>query len=382
MPTPRKTLVSGLVLVALSLAVLYAFSSRETASQQAGPGKGGGPPPTPVEIEVTTKREIIPTASLLGSAEAARRSVVAAAIEGYVVAYPTDEGDDVREGDELAALRDEVLRLRLREAKGALKELHELHRKARLDLDRARKLQEREAVPQKTLDEAVSAERALSLRIPQAEVRVAILETDIAKKIVRAPFAGQVVREHTEEGEWLALGAPVATIVDLTKVYVRVGVPERQIRFVQVDQEVDVLFRAASETGQPISGRVASVSGDGDGETRTFPVRVEIDNVDGMLRAGMSARVELPAGPRRHALAVHKDAVLMQGGASSVYVVDQKGLAASRVVQLGVASRDRFEVTGGLEAGDRVIVRGNERVRPGMPVRAVGAVGAAAEASP
>jgi len=328
----------------------------------------GPPRAAPVEVETVVEAEIVPTTSMLGTTEPRRRSIVSASIEGHVLEYPIKEGARVEAGDVLARLRDSTLGLRLRELRAALDEIREHHRNARADLKRARELVEKDAITEKDLDEAITAERTLALRIPQAEIKVKILELDIEKKKIVAPFRGQIVREHTEVGEWLPRGGKVATLVDISTVYVRVDVPERHIRFVHPGQIVDV--RVAAAQAKPLRARVDSVSDEGDPDSRTFRVRVDVKN-DGKLRAGMSARVEFPTGEPRRALVVPKDALVTQGVLSLVYIITAAGKAQRRSVTIGPASGSRLAVLHGLEPGMKVIVKGNERIRPGLPVRVV-----------
>lgn len=324
------------------------------------------PPPSPVEVEPVLEEMFVPTTLLLGTVEPKRRSVVAASIEGYVVDYPIEEGMRVRKGDVLAKLRDTVLRLQLKEAEAALEETREQHENAERDLKRARQLIEKDAVTQKELDRLSTRDRTVALQIPQAEAKVEILKTNIAKKKVTSPFDGQIVREHSEIGEWVPLGGPVATLVDISSVYIRVNVPERYVRFVDESGSVAVSIPAAR--GDPFRGKVVAVSDEGDAESRTFPVRVEVEN-EGQIRAGMSARVEFPAGLARKTLVVSKDALLLQGTRSYVFVVTEGGAAERRAVRTGASSGSKFAVLEGLRRGEKVVVRGNERVQPGMPVR-------------
>ncbi len=327
-----------------------------------------GEPPAPVVVDVAAEIHLVPTKPVLGATEAKRRSVLAASIEGYVVEYLVEEGAWVKSGDVIARLRDDILKLRVTEAKAGIREIQALHRQAQLDLERARKLIGRDAVTQKELDASVTAEASLALRLPQAEARLAVIQADLAKKTVRAPYAGQIVREHTQVGEWVTRGGAVATIVDLSTVYVRVNVPEREIRFVRRGQQVEVRIPAAYPGD--FKGKVVSVLGEGDAEARTFAVRIEVDN-DGHIKAGMSATVDVPAGAPRKALAVSKDAMIVRGRQSFVFVVGDGGQADQRRVEVGSASGSRFEILQGLRAGERVVVRGNELLRPGRKVRLV-----------
>ena len=327
-----------------------------------------GPPASPVEVQVVEEREFTPSVVVLGTVEPRRRSVVAASIEGYVTEYPALEGARVPKGAVLAKLRDTILKLKLDEANAALAEIVERHKNAKRDLERALKLVETDAVTQKTVDQRATEEKALALRIPQARARIQILDADISKKTVTAPFAGQIIREHTQVGEWLMRGGPVITLVDVSSVYVRANVPERTVGFAA--ENLVVRAWASAARAAPYEGKIMSIGTDGDASSRTFPVRVELEN-DGALRAGMSARLELPAGETQRARGVSKDAVLLEGRQAVVYVVGEGAVAERREVTTGASTGSLYSVLAGVRAGERVVIRGNERLRPGAPVRVV-----------
>jgi len=329
---------------------------------------GQGPPPAPVEVEPAVEREFTPTAFVLGTTEPRRRSVVAAAIEGYVIDFPLEEGARVKKGDVLARLRDNILRLRLKEAEAALQEIREKHASAERDVKRAKQLDATDSVTKKDLDNRTTLERTLALQIVQAEAEISILEADVAKKTVVAPFAGQIVKEHTEVGEWLARGGPVGTLVDISTVVVRVNVPERYLRF--LDESASINISASAAGTEPFAGTVLSISDDGDAGSRTFAVRVLVKKT-GRLRAGMSARAEIPAGEPQKSLVVSKDAILLQGTQSFVFVVGKDNRAERRRVTTGPSNGSMFAVLSGIAPGEMVVVKGNERIQPGTPLRIV-----------
>jgi RND family efflux transporter MFP subunit len=348
-----------------------AISQAKQGSSQArqGPGDGQRPPAPAVEVTSAVEKDVAPTSVILGSCEPRRTSVVAASIEGYVIENLVREGQSVEAGAVLARMRQRELELQLASAKNELEEVKEQHRRAQLDLERAQKLIAKEAATQKALDDALVAERILALQIPQAEARAELLALDLAKKTVTAPFRGEIVSEHTEVGEWLIRGGSVATIVDLEVIRVRAGVPEALIRFLEKGSRISVAIPGAKES--PYSGAIASISAQGDPISRTFSVLIEIEN-DGKIRAGMSGRIEVPSALPHRGVVVPKDAIIVRGGQSFVFVVAsgaEGDVAELRTVRVGSAAGGDFAIESGVAPGDRVVVRGNERIQPGQPVK-------------
>lgn len=226
-------------------------------------------------------------------------------------------------------------------------------------------------------------------RIVQAEARVATQESTIelikdriGKFSVTASFDGFVVAKFTEAGAWLRSGDPVVELVALDEVEIKAAVSEQHVPFARLGMEVRVEIPALPD--RIFTGFISAIIPQADSRARTFPVNVRVKNeLDGdgpLLKAGMYARVELPTGKVQSSLMVPKDAIVLGGANPVVFVVDPElGLGDSSLadgrkvrpvpIQLGVAQGQWISVTGGLTAGQLVIVEGNERLRADQVVR-------------
>lgn len=214
-----------------------------------------------------------------------------------------------------------------------------------------------------------------------AREQVNLLEDRLSKFTIRAPFNGYIVAKRTEVGAWLTQGDPVVEVVQLDPIDVRVAVPEAYISQVHAGSEARIRLDSAPEA--VIVGEVYRIIPQADDRSRTFPVIVRLTNPEErgehLLKAGMLARVVLGVGQRQAALMVPKDALVLNGPMSSV-VIAQGGSATmpstARVVpvELGIAENDLIQLidrTGTLQAGQTVVVRGNERLRTGQPIQIV-----------
>jgi RND family efflux transporter MFP subunit len=222
-------------------------------------------------------------------------------------------------------------------------------------------------------------------RIEQSRARVAEqaenvnrLDDQISLHTIRAPFDGYVSAEHTEVGQWVVRGGLVAEVVELDEVEVEANVNEDAIGGLRLGAEARVEVGALPD--RVFVGRVARIVPQANVRARTFPVKVRVGNdASGgtpLLKANMFARVTLPVGRQEKALLVPKDAVVLGGPQPLVFTVqagqDGKGDVAQPVpVELGVASGSLVQVRGPLRAGQKVIVLGNERMRPGQAVQVV-----------
>ena len=204
------------------------------------------------------------------------------------------------------------------------------------------------------------------------------LETQLRDHTIRTPFAGHVVSKLTEVGQWVERGAPVAEIIELDPIDVVVHVPETLVTQLEVGDRVPLTFDAISSESRSLEGTIHGIVSSADQRSRTFPVRIRVANPshDGkyLLRAGMQARATI-AGRSRPMLLIPKDALILGGPEKTVMVAHsergQAPVAVRVAVETGVSRDDHIEVRGDLQAGQQVVVDGNERVQPGQTLRLV-----------
>jgi len=411
----------GLLIACLMFLALLPAPAPVAAGQGPAPDGKAGPPPAPVVVAPVVARQVTDELVLVGTAEPQRRSLVASDVEGIVAEVLVQEGSPARRGDRLAQLRTDALEIQLRgavaqreryryelaeleagsriedveAARAAVREADAAHAWARQEVKRQRDLHADGAVALRAVDEAETGLETARQRLEQAlarlrlleagprkeqiararaqlrgaEAEVAGLEDEIARATIRAPFDGIVAAEHTERGQWVAKGGPVVELVDLSRVEIAVPFPERFLSRLRVGGTVQVRFDALGEAAFP--GEVIAIVPQADVASRTFRVKVRVPNQDRALKGGMFARVAFPLSGGREATFVPKDAVVLRGGVSLVYVVN--GAAAHEVpVQPGRAQGGAVEVAGAVRPGQMVVVRGNERLRDGQAVHVQG----------
>lgn len=334
------------------------------AAPSAAQPPGAGP--SPVGFTAARQHEVRPTVRLSGSVEARRASIVASEVAGLVVELAAREGDFLRQGAPLVRLRLENLELRLAARRADLREAE-----ARLDLaaqtlERSRELFAEQVVSRQTLDDATSEYAAWEGRVESLKAEIARVEDDLERSTVRAPYTGVVVREHTQVGEWLAIGGPVVEVVDLEELEAVLDVPERYFASLQEGTPARVTFEAVP--GLEVRGKITAIIPRANLQTRTFPVKVRFPNRGHRVGVGMLAQVDFPVGEAVQALIVPKDAVIQRGPRSLLYRIGDGEKVEEVEVATGNAAGAWVAVEGPLSAGDRVVTRGNERLRPGQQV--------------
>ncbi|MFH1571520.1 MAG: efflux RND transporter periplasmic adaptor subunit [Gemmatimonadota bacterium] len=311
-------------------------------------------PPAPVIVSEVLEQEARGEIALVGTVQPRRASLVASETDGKVVARLRDPGAAVRRGDVIYRLANDQLQASLVEALADV-------RLRRFRFQQSSELLRQEAVADDDL-------RASEYELDRARAKLQDLESRLEDLTIRAPFDGHLVELRAEVGEWVTRGQAVARAICTDTVWVYAEVPESYVAALRVGDGAEVVADALGTTSRP--GRIAAVLAQGSSEARTFPVAVELLNGDGQLRAGMSAHVTFATRRAGTSILVHKDALVSDPRGSAVFVVVD-GTAARRPVRAGLAYSGYVAVEGEVTAGDLVVVRGNERLQDGQPIRVV-----------
>lgn len=329
----------------------------------------------PVRLEAATQ-----TAPVIGRLVARQAGEVAARVGGAVAEYLVEVGEPVAAGqvvarldDSILAARHELAKARLSAARAALQTRRAERELARQTLARIERLRGSAAFTQARFEDQVQAVAVAEAQVGAAEGEIAsaeaeqrIAELELYHAEVRAPYAGVVTRRMSEAGAYVSAGDPLLAMVGDRELEIEADVPYRRLGGLEPGTEVALELADGSRH----KARVRAVVPEEDPLTRTRPVRLtpEFDSPVRTLAPGQSVTVEIPLGAVRQVLTVSKDAVVPRQSDSVVFVVTD-GKAEQRRVELGEAIGDRFEVLTGLAEGEPTVVRGNERLRDGQPVR-------------
>ena len=330
------------------------------------------------EVEMRALAETVP---VFAEIITARDGNVAGRVAGNVALVSVLAGARVETGDLLVELDDELLEIQVAQSEAQLAEAQAGIETARARVDRARIALERiEALRGGTafsagrFDDAqadfLEAEAQFfeaQAREKSAESRLAETRYRLERTTILAPFSGVVLEVNTIPGAFIQAGTPVVRLLDTDAFEVQANVPSRYTAFLTAGQVV----AASTETGAELMLELRAVLPVEDPSTRTRAVLFSVTELSAVTDAavGQSLTVEIPVGAARDVLSVPKDALVQGQGGWTVFVAadDQ---AQPRPVTLGVPLGDRYEVVSGLQPGDLVVVRGNERLRPGQAISA------------
>ena len=214
------------------------------------------------------------------------------------------------------------------------------------------------------MQEGELAERQAHLTQALAELNRAAL--NLTDTEIRAPFDGVVSEKHTDVGAYVNVGGAVVSLINDLDLEVEADVPTDRLAGLDAGAVVDFML----DDGTRHSAIVRAVVPEENALTRTRLVRFTpaFDQTRKALAVNQAATVNIPIGVAREVVTIHKDAIVRRGGNAMVFVV-RDGTTEMRPVQLGEAASDRFVVLAGVEAGEAVVIRGNETLQPGQQVR-------------
>lgn len=400
-----------------SLAALMLFTTGCTPpqAQAAKTGRPGGKPDQEVKKErpflaptvVTTvrRREIESTVSTTGSAIPIRSRMLRAEEAGRLrFARNWREGDPVKAGELIATIESSTLDSEIGTAEAdldvAAKVLELGQKSIAKDTNEFRQQQElftKGITPKRSVDQAefalqnsLNQQRRSEIEYEKARIRLETLRERQERLKVLAPFDGLIVARTTLEGNaggftrsfgretiteldgrLIAGEFGICGVVDTSTVLIRSDVTSRDISRIRPGQPARVLVYSTED--YVVEGRVLNISDSVDAETRAFSVDVEVANADGRLKPGMFGRLDIVAERRRDTVVVPKSIITRRNNREVVFVATREpgvdyDIAVERPIEVGLEGRDLIEVTNGLNAGDRLIIRGFEVLQDRTPI--------------
>ncbi len=347
----------------------------DPASPVSGRPTGGAELPSmqPILPVTTTRVEqgsIAQRVSAPGSLMAGRESRIGAEVRGRIQTIFVKDGDRVETGAELFQIDPAPYEVNLRQAEAGLDLARAERKQIEADLGRLNQLHSRDIVAGDELARMKTQVAVAKARERQAKESVALARHNLEQTLVVAPYSGSIAARLVDEGT-TALVQPQTIVVVLqetTQLEAEAHIPESQLSIVRVGDPAKVHVQGL---GQAIETTVAAVGDTIDPSTRTYHVRMLIDNADHRLKAGVFAHIEITPETKTGVLLVPREAVRSEDGQTRVLVV-RDGRAVPVPVELGIADNSRVEVLSGLTARDSVIVGTAAReIAPGMRVEVV-----------
>lgn len=309
-------------------------------------------PPLAAQVIEATARPWESGLEVTGGVEPFRRATPGTILMGRVDQILRREGDRVRAGETLARIESRDVAARLAQAESAVAAASANEENARLMKERMERLFDRQAAPQRSVDDARAGHSAALAALHAAEQGVEAARMYVAYTEVTAPFSGIIAQRNIEAGDMAAPGQPLFVVEETSRMKIEAQVPESAVRGLRKGVPVEVVIEGAPSADQ--EGRLDEILPAGDPRSRTFTVRVVIDNPSGEIRTGTFARLRFAGGAETR-LAVPRSAVVRRGPLTGLFVVEPEGKARLRWVSLGVERDGWIEILSGLAVGERIV---------------------------
>ncbi len=319
-----------------------------------------GAPPAPVVVAEVELRTMVATVVMPGTVLSREDARIATEITGRLM-YIADIGTEVAKGDVLAEIDNSRIKLQLAELKAQVARAKA--RKVFLQAEEKRIIQlSKKKLTSVTLVEQTRADRqAADSDYEISKVRLQQTADDLERSHIRAPFPGVVVARLSNVGERLAVGDEVLRLVNSGSLEIVTRAPLQYIAFSSPGEELSV-----TAGDLDFNAVIRSLVAVGNERTHVFEMRLDLPA--NFLPIGQTVRVRVPVASQRQALAVPRDALVLRGTGTTISLISNGDSARKVMVTTGISELDWIEVKGDLQAGEQVIIRGAERLRPGQKV--------------
>ncbi len=359
----------------------------------AAPANGAKAPPPEVTVSAAIAKTVTDYEDFPARVEGVNSVEIKARVTGYLENINFKEGTDVKQGEVLFEIDPRLYQVELARAEGMIVQAEGRLKRLEADLQRTGTLLATRNTSQADYDQIAGNRQATQGTLDIAKADRDKAEINLKWTKVRAPFGGRISRRFIDPGNLVKADETIlTTIVDMDRMYAYFDVDERTtLRFQKlvrdgkikwsVDIGLPVMLGLVDEEGYPRKGTINFADNRLDADSGTWRLRAVFDNADHALSAGMYVRMRLPIGVPYKTVLVSEQALGTDQGQKFVYVVDDSNTISSRRVKVGRIHQGLRAISEGLAEGEKVIVSGLQRARPGIEVQpAVVAMAAATEA--
>jgi len=345
-----KYIVYTLIIVGIGALIFYRISDNKKSEEKNSKGPGGKSA-LKVSGIVLKPQVFLDNLALSGSIEANEQVDIRSEISGIVESINFQEGSMVSKGQVLFKVNDIELRAQLANVKTSQGLASENERRAKL-------LLEKEAISQEEYDIA-------SADFKSSKAQTQLIQAQIAKTTVRAPFSGKIGLRAISNGTYVTPTTPIAKLVNTSQLKITFSIPEKYASQMKIGNALS--FTTAGST-EKFAAKIYAIEPEIDIATRTLKVRAIAENPEGKLYPGTFANVALPLDHIKDALLVPTEALIPIQNGKKIFI-SENGKAKEIVVQTGSRTEKEILVLTGLKAGDTVLNSGVMTLKNGAPVK-------------
>ncbi len=350
-------------------------------------GHGGSPGaysmgphgPVPVKAFTVQPESYTITESFPGTLTANNTVELRCDVTGYLEAIRAKDGSSVTRGQVLYEIDRSRYQSAYNQGEASLQQAQAEQEQKQRDLERYQNLLSHDAISRQAVDQAATAEKTSEANVAAAKAALARVATDLGHSQVRAPISGKIGIAEVKVGDIVNAGQTlINTIVNDNPIYADFDIPQSRYReFFESYQhpatsDKRYFLGFADKSVYPDEGKILLINNAVDPTTGTLRVRLVFPNKEDMLKSGMSCVVLVKHPTSAKQLAIPANAILQVLSETSVYVVGDNNVVQSRDIQPGGQVDSMLIVNGGLQAGDRIITEGLQRIKPGDTVKVMG----------
>lgn len=337
------------------------ISMSKVRAAQMSQGKG-----VAVQVGIVGTRDIIPRVEFSAGLEPVWSADISAKVDGRVNTVLVEEGDIVKAGTVLATLDTNELAAQVLQAQGNLSVVQSNLEQAELDYSRYSALSAQGAVSAQLLDNARTKRDSAAGQVRAAEGNLGLVQEKLNNANVMAPRNSVVTKKHVQSGTFTRAGGPIITVADLSTLVAKATIGESQVGDLTVGSTVKVRVDAVS--GQEFVGTITRISPVATLPARTFTAEISIGNQQGLLKAGMFAKVEVGSKVHPNVLVIPASALVMREDQKTVFVVGADNKVQQRILKLGFVGEGLAEVIEGLNQGETIVIEGQNKIKDGAEI--------------
>lgn len=352
----KVLVIIGILLIVIVSFLYPRFGNQNGADTPApagpGAGPGGGGQPLPVNV-IKIKKETLSNQLQVSGTILPNESVdLKPEISGLVTRINFKEGQYVTKGTPLVYLNDDELQAQFQR-------LQYTQKLFQTQENRQKQLLAREAISQEEYDIVLN-------QYNTAVSDIKLVEAQLQKTVVRAPFNGILGLRQISEGSVINSSNVIVSIVNFDPIKIEFSIPERYSSQVSVGSPI---FFSSESSSEEVQGKVYAFEPQIDPATRTLKLRAESPNKSGKYLPGMFVKIRFVLEVKEDALMVPAEAVIPELSGYKVFVVGADGNAEQRIIEIGTRTDTHVQILSGLNEGDQVLTTGVMQVRQGMPIQ-------------
>jgi len=320
------------------------------------------------------------TSEFIGRTEAVNDVQLRARVEGYLLERNFIEGDNVEVGDVLYTIESDTYEADVAAAKGEVERAEAEVARTVDDLKRYEKLYKSQNVSEQDINKARNDKLQADANLTSSKAKLQRAQTDLNNTVIHAPIKGRIGRSNVSVGSLIDPGSdPLARLVELDPMYVSINVSERALIIIKKKQlelglkedelpTIEVQLRLPNNQLYAETGRIDFVDNVVDTDTATVHIRAKFPNPRELLIPGIFVRVLVGTEEKTQALMIPEQAIQEDQAGKFVMIVDSDNVVDVRRVKTGQADKGRVKIIDGLQDGERVVVEGMQKIRPGATV--------------